>query len=168
MAAKTAGTWRAYEPIGIADMTNVDATAVYEVGKRCKARDVGATAYGFGEFIYLKGVASTVRGSLVVIGDDYSTSLSATRSKGALAVALAITDSTSKWGWYQILGTGVITCGTVAANLPAYLVGSTGTIDDAVLAGDVIAGMRTKTADDTGTCVVTMACYPSTVDGDNA
>lgn len=167
MAAKVAGTWQVTSPMGIASLTNIDTAAAYTVGTRCKARDVAtATAYGDGEFIYLKGVASTVRGSLVLIKDDYSTSLSAARDKGALAVALAATVA-STWGWYQILGTGVIACQTVAASAPCYLAAS-GTVDDAVVAGDQIIGMRTKTSDDTSTCVVTMATYPATADFDNA
>lgn len=166
MAAKTAGTWQVYEPVGIADLTVVDTTAAWPLGKRCKARDNGSTDYGFGEFIYLSGVTSTARGSLVLITDTFGTSLSAARAKGAMAVALAAVDTTSKYGWYQILGKGVVLCQTVSANLPAYLAAS-GTIDDSAVAGDVIGGMRTVTADDTSTCVVNMSTYPVCLDGDN-
>lgn len=166
MPAKVAGTWVVTNEIGIASLTNVDTTAVYTVGKRVLAFDNGTTAYGFGEFIYLKGVGSTVRGSSVLIKDDFTTSLSAARDKGAIAVALAATVANT-WGWYQIKGTGVVACQTVAANAPCFLAAS-GTIDDAVVAGDQIIGMRTKTSDDTSTCVVTMACNPATADFDNA
>jgi len=168
MAAKTAGTWIVLEPIGVGPLDSVDTAAAHVLGKRCKARDAGSTAYGFGEFIYLKGVASTVRGSVVLIKDDYSTSLVAARDKGALAVALAPVDADTKFGWYQILGQGVAACDTVAANAPCYIDGTNGRVDDAAVAGDQIIGMRTVSADDTNTCVVNMSTYPATADYDNA
>lgn len=169
MAAKTAGTWAVISEIGLNQGINdTSTTQYYDLGKRVTAKDTSTTtAYGWGEFIYLKGVGSTVRGSLVLIKDDYSTSLAAARDKGALAVAMGAHASTSNYGWYQIKGTGVIACGTVAANAPCYLAGS-GTVDDAVVAGDQVLGMRTKTSDDTSTCVVTMGCNPATGDFDNA
>jgi hypothetical protein len=168
MAAKTAGTWAVQDPIGVADLTNVDTTAAWTLGKRCKAKDVGATAYGFGEFIYLAGVTSCARGSVVLIKDDFSTSLIAARDKGAVAVALAAVDASTKYGWFQILGQGVAACDTVAANAACYIDGTAGRIDDAAVAGDCVLGMRTVTADDTSTCVVCMATYPAVGDFDNA
>jgi hypothetical protein len=167
MPVKVAGTWLATSPVGIKSLTDVDTSALYTVGTRCKARDVAtATAYGDAEFVYLKGVAGTARGQVVLIKDDYSTSLVAARDKGALAVALAATVANT-WGWYQILGTGVVLCGTVAASAPCYIAAGN-LVDDAVIAGDQIIGMRTKTTDDTSTCVVTMGTYPATADFDNA
>ncbi len=166
MPVKVAGSWAVYEPAGIGALTDFGTTQLYDLGRRCKAKDQGATAYGYGEFIYLKGVVSTVRGSLVLIKDDWSTSLAAARDKGALAVALSACVA-SNFGWYQVLGQGVIVCGTVAANTPLYLAGS-GTVDDAVVAGDQVIGMRAVTADDTATLVCNMATYPATADFDNA
>lgn len=167
MAAKTAGNWQALEPIGIGDLTVTGTTKLWPLGFRCKAKDMGTTEYGFGEFIYLQGVASTVRGSAVLIKDDYTTSLLTARDIGAVAVALSA-NVASQYGWYQILGTGVVACDTVAANAPCYIDGTAGRVDDAAVAGDAILGMRTKTADDTSTCVVTMATYPAVGDFDNA
>lgn len=168
MAAKVAGTWQVLEPIGIADLTNVDTTAAWPLGKRCKAQDKGTTGYGFGEFVYLSGVTSTVRGSVCLITDTFGTSLIAARAIGAVCVALAIVDATTKFGWYQVLGKAVAACDTVAANAPCYIDGTSGRIDDAVVAGDAVQGMRTVTSDDTGTCVVNMAGYPLVGDFDNA
>ncbi len=167
MGAKTAGNWQAHEPVGIADLTVTGTTKLHDLGRRCKAWDKGSTAYGLGEFIYLAGVTSTVRGSVVLIKDDYTTSLAAARDKGALAVALSANVGSS-YGWYQILGTGVaVAGGSITANTPMYLAGSGG-VDDAVVAGDQIIGMRAKTTDDTNTVVVTMGCNPATADFDNA
>ncbi len=168
MAVKVAGTWQVLSPVGTGSLAQVDTTARFALGTRCKARDSGTTAYGEGEFIYLSGVTSTVRGSVVLITDAYGTSLIAARAIGAVAVALAIIDATTKFGWYQILGTGVASCDTVSANLPCYIDGTAGRIDDAAVAGDAVIGMRTVTADDTATCVVNMATYPIVGDLDNS
>jgi hypothetical protein len=168
MAAKTAGTWVALEPIGVGDLTTVGTTKLWPLGTKCKARDVGATAYGEGEFVYLAGVTSTARGSVVTITDTWGTALIAARATGAVAVALAAVDASTKFGWYQVRGQGVALCDTVAANLPCYIDGTSGRIDDAAVAGDQVIGMRTVSTDDTNTCVVHMAINPSVADFDNA
>lgn len=168
MAVKTAGTWMALDQIGINPDSTVGTTLLYPLGTRVKARDVGATGYGDGEFIYLEGVASTVRGSVVLITDAYATLLIDARHMGAVAVALGINAAAASYGWYQILGKGVATCETVSANLPCYIGSTNGFVDDAVVAGDAIIGMRTVSASDTSTCVVNMATYPAVSDYDNA
>ena len=168
MAAKTAGNWQALEPIGIGDLTAFGTTKLYPLGKRCKAKDVGSTDYGFGEFVYLEGVASTVRGSVVTITDEWATVLVVARATGAVAVALSANNAASSYGWYQILGKGVAACDTVADAAACYIDGTAGRIDDAAVAGDLILGMRTASADDTSTCLVTMSTYPSVGDFDNA
>lgn len=165
MAAKVIGKWCALEG-GIELLTDFGTTQKWALGKRVMAQDMGSTGYGIGEFIYLKGVGSTVAGSIVLIKDDFSTSLAAARDKGAMALALGACVA-SNYGWYQIKGQGVAACGTVAAAAPCYLAGA-GTIDDAVVAGDQVIGMRTNTTDDTSTCVVTMGCNPACADFDNA
>lgn len=170
MAAKSQGTWRTYEPAGMpADLTVVDTTQQFDLGFRIKAKDMGTTAYGRGEFIYLKGTnsSSVVAGSVVLIKDDYSTSKVAARDIGKLALALSAVDSGSKYGWFQIVGQGVAACDTVAANAACYIDGTAGRIDDLAVAGDGIIGMRTVTADDTNTCVVNVL-HPGVGDFDNA
>lgn len=168
MAAKTAGTWVACGPVvGINPDSTVGTTQLYPLGFRVKARDMGSTAYGEGEFIYLQGVASTARGSVVLITDDWGTTLITARDKGAVAVALGA-NVASNYGWYQILGKGVAACDTVADGAACYIDGTDGRIDDAAVAGDCVLGMRTSSADDTSTCLVTMSAYPTVGDFDNA
>ena len=167
MAAKTAGTWVALDKAGFGAFTDVDTAARFPLGTRCKVKDVGSTAYGLGELIYLLGVASTARGSVVTITDDYGTALITARAKGGVAIALAATVA-STYGWYQILGKGVAACDTVADGAACYIDGTDGRIDDAAVAGDQIIGMQTSSTDDTNTCLVTMAVYPATADYDNA
>lgn len=168
MAAKTAGTWAVIEPMGFGNLTDVDTVKRVPLGTRCKARDVGSTAYGEAEFIYLAGVTSTARGSVVLITTAYTTALVAARTIGNLAVALAAVDAATKFGWYQVRGQGVALCdATIADGAALYIDGTSGRIDDTAVAGDAVMGMRAASADDTNTIVVVMD-YPKTGDFDNA
>lgn len=168
MAAKVAGTWQVLAPMGVGDLTTIDTTAAYRLGARCRAKDIGTTDYGDGDFIYLKGVASCARGSVCIIADDYSAVLIAARAIGAVCVSLGAVDAATKFGWFQVRGKAVALCDTVAAAAPCYIDGTSGRIDDAAVAGDAVQGMRTNTSDDTGTCVVTMASNCVVGDFDNA
>jgi hypothetical protein len=169
MAAKVAGTWMALDKIGMNPDSTVGTTLLYPLGTRVKARDMGSTAYGDGEFIYATGVASTVRGSVVIITGLYLTTLVVARSKGTVGVALGACVA-SNYGWYQIAGTGVAdsTASISAAGVQMYSVNATpGRIDEAAIAGDAISGMTSASTDDTNTVLVTMN-YPSMSDFDNA
>lgn len=170
MAAKVAGTWMALDRIGINPDSTVGTTQLYPLGTRVKARDVGSTAYGDGEFIYCLGVASTVRGSVVIITSTYATTLVVARSKGGVGVALGA-NVANNYGWYQILGTAVAdsTASISAAGVQVYAVNATpGRIDEAAIAGDAIVGMTTASTDDTNTVLVTMPVYAAMADFDNA
>jgi len=71
--------------------------------------------YGEGEFIFLKGVASTVVGSVVIYdGTTYLTTLCPTTKNTARPVAFAMSANatTATYGWYQIGGTAVAVKGT--------------------------------------------------------
>lgn len=106
--------------------------------------------YGMGEFIYLQGVASTVVGSVVTYSaDDYSTTLAAADAIGPVATALSACVA-NEFGWYQIGGKGVAkVAASFADDAACYLTSTAGTIDDAVVAGDRIKGMRGASAIDT-------------------
>ena len=103
--------------------------------------------YGQGEFIWLKGVASTAEGSVVVYNmDDGSTTLAAANAVGPIALATAATVADT-YGWYQIGGKGVAKVATgFADNADCYLTSTAGTIDDADVAGDYIRGMKGASA----------------------
>ncbi len=168
MAAKVAGTWVVTEPIGIEPLTTIGTTQLWPLGKRCKAWDKGSTAYGYGEFVYLAGVASTVRGDVCVITGVGAVTLAAAAAKGAVCLALGAVDAATKFGWFQVLGKGVARCdSTIAADAPLYIDGTTGRCDDTAVAGDLITGMTAFGADDTNTIVVNMASYPSVSNFDN-
>ncbi len=73
--------------------------------------------YGEGEFIMLKGVASTKVGSVVVYdGTTYLTTLAATTKNQARPIAISMTANTltSGFAWYQIGGTAVAAKGTAS------------------------------------------------------
>lgn len=113
---------------------SVDTTAKVPVGTIVTATD---PTYGAGEFIYLKGVASTAVGSWVTYNmDDGSTTLLAANAIGQVAVAMAATVA-STWGWYQIGGKAVgKALASYADNGLVYATATAGSVDDAVVAGD--------------------------------
>jgi len=114
------------------------------LGTRVRATD---PTYGEGEFIYLKGINSTVVGSLVVINsDDWSTALFAANSIGPVGFAMSAC-VTGEFGWYQVYGKAVArTAGAVADNALVYGAAS-GTVDDAVVAGDRVKNAKFASTD---------------------
>ena len=82
----------------------VDSSAMVPLGTVASFRDIGTTQLGLGEFIYLKGVASTLVGSWATINmDDGSTTLLVADAVGPVGIAMGLTVA-STWGWYQISG----------------------------------------------------------------
>lgn len=112
----------------------VSTTAKHALGLVVRAKD---PTYGAGEFIYLKGVASTAVGSWVTYNaDDNSTALLAANAIGPVAVAMAATVADT-YGWYQISGKAVgKALASYADNGLVYATATAGSIDDAVVAGD--------------------------------
>ena len=131
-------------PQAIADTSTVQ---LLPLGTRVKADDAN---YGEGEFIYLRGVASTAIGSCVLINpDDWSTSLLAANDIGDVAFAMSANPASS-FGWYQIYGkaVGKVLAG-FADNANCYGTATAGSIDDAVVAGDRIKKCKGASAIDT-------------------
>lgn len=87
-------------------MTETSTTQKHNLGTIVRGVD---DTLGGGEFIYLKGVASTVAGSIVNYDDSFQTAL----QTGVLdhprpnAVAMSA-NVASQYGWYQI--SGIATC----------------------------------------------------------
>lgn len=106
--------------------------------------------YGAGEFIYLKGVASTAVGSWVTYNaDDFSTTLLAANAIGPVAVAMSA-NVASQAGWYQISGKAVGKALTgFADNANVYATATDGSVDDAVVAGDRVKNAVGASAVDT-------------------
>lgn len=138
MAAVKAG---ALASIGL--LTDIDTSARNVVGTVIEGLDDFG---GYAEFIYLKGVASTIAGSVVTydvssVGAG-ATTLIVADACGPVAVAMAATVA-STWGWYCITGMVLV---DVVANSAAAAAGganpgretTNGKVGDGRAAGDEI------------------------------
>ena len=78
--------------------------------------------YGGGEFIYLKGIGSTVVGSVVNYDTAWTTELNTTglATPSPLAVAMSA-NVANQYGWYQISGIAVV----VKSNALSLAIGDT-------------------------------------------
>lgn len=137
-------------PIGIVSLSGVITNA--QVGQspfNGKAIPLGTIVraedptLGQGEFIYLKGVASTVVGSLVTYDIQGSTTtLAPNTAKLNKPVAVAMGASTANnYGWYQIAGVAVIKRVTGVVTAPGvriYLSGTAGSVSSATASGKLI------------------------------
>lgn len=113
-------------------------------GDICRAED---KSYGSGEFIFLKGAASTVVGSWVIYNaDDWSTTLLAANAVGPVAVAMSACVA-GQAGWYQIQGKAIgkaLTGFLDDANV--YGTATAGSVDDAIVAGDRVQNAKGASA----------------------
>ena len=136
----------------IADFATVDGTSSqpnHRLGTIVRAVD---STLGEGEFIYLKGVASTVVGSWVTYNyDDGTTALIVPNAIGPVAVAMSANIVATTYGWYQISGKASGKSGDVADNAKVYIDTVAGYCDDAVVAGDKVFNAKWASADDTST-----------------
>ena len=130
--------------LGQSHVGDVDAAASVPVGTIVTATD---PTYGAGEFIYLKGVASTGVGSWVTYNlDDGSTALLAANAIGPVAVAMGASIA-STWGWYQISGKAVgKALASFADNANVYATATAGSVDDAVVSGDRVKNAKGASA----------------------
>lgn len=142
-------TWVSTDSIG-AEIDKVYDSEAFTLGTRISAIDRATTNYGSGEFIFLKGVASTAVGSWVHYNqDDHTTALTVANAIGPIAVAMAATVA-NKYGWYQIYGKAVgKVLASFADNGNVYLTGTAGSVDDAIVAGDRVQNCKGASAIDT-------------------
>ncbi len=126
------------------DIDDTSTSEDVELGTIVRAVD---PTYGYGEFIYLQGVASTAVGSWVTYNyDDNSTTLLAANAIGPVAIAMSA-NVASQYGWYQISGKGVgKALASFADGGKVYATATAGSIDDAVVAGDVVLGAKGASA----------------------
>lgn len=152
-------------PAGMQPIADTSTVQHHKIGTRVQAYD---ETYGVGEFIYLKGVASTAVGDLVIYEEYANLTIRAVAgSRGPAAVAMSA-NVAEQYGWYQIFGAAKIKAGTVADNGDVYLTATAGTVDDAVVAGDKVDGARFKSADGTPAAgyAVCQISYPCCNDND--
>ncbi len=145
-------TWRVVN--GVAGMQPVETTSSTQnhlTGRIVEAYD---PTYGYGEFIYLKGVANTVAGSIVTyVASTGATVLSLTSGvvNGGAPVAVAMSANVAnQWGWYQIAGDAIIKKTAVkvdpAGTTKVYLSATSGRVMQTSVSGRQVIGARWITA----------------------
>lgn len=143
---KTAGTWKAVDHrIGMQPINQTSTTQNHPFGTIVRCRDVGATGYGEGEFVYVKGVASGALNTWVGIRKKAGLTIRAVAggSYELIGTMMATLDATTKFGWVQISGRAIGKCLTqYADNAVVVLTSTDGSIDDASVASDGILGAR--------------------------
>jgi len=158
--------------VGAQEINATSTTQNHPLGAIIQANDIDTTSnYGVGEFIYAKGVASTVAGDCVVMDPrTWTTVRTVANSYGLFGVAMSA-NVADQYGWYQIGGCAVVnvlTAYSAAAGKLPYLTATAGQLDDAPVAGDQVIGARALT--DRGTPVSTQALHyltrPYTLDAD--
>lgn len=167
--AIAAATWVVLDRIGMDQLIDaVSTTQKYKAGTTVRCRDTSTAERGEGIFMYAKGVASVVAGDYCVISPLNDPAIRATtRSFGMGGVAMAAIVA-STWGWFQVFGVAVVNVlAAFADDKVCYTTATAGSIDDAVVAGDLIYGARSASAIDTGQALVDLR-YPYTGDTDNA
>ena len=137
------------DAIGLQAIAVTDTVQNHKLGTIVRAED---PTYGAGEFIYLKGVASTVVGSLVVY-DQYlatTTLAPATGGKGSVAVAMSA-NVANQYGWYQIAGSAAVKApNAMTAGADVFMLAATaGSVDDAQVNGEQVVNAVVSTT--TGT-----------------
>lgn len=128
-----------YNKATVGKLTDIDTEARNIVGTRSFDENGN-------EFIYLKGVASTLAGSWVTFDELYLTTLLVANGLGRVAIAQAATVA-STWGWYQIYGAGYGLClVSYADNAKVWATATAGSVDDADVAVDLIDGAIGRSA----------------------
>lgn len=152
-------TYQVTTPIGATQQIAVSsATQMHPLGTIIRAVD---PTFGEGEFVYADGAAATIVGSAVIV-DTYAgtTVLADAGDRGVVGIAMSV-NLAGSFGWYQISGNAVVKvlAGLTTAK-PLFLTATDGSLDDAVVAGDLVTGAVSVTAVDTpsvGFAVVALA-----------
>lgn len=147
-------TFHISEPFGAQPINETSTVKRHPLGLIVNATDDASALAGLGsgEFIYLKGIASTAVGSLV----DYDVYLGttalapATGGIGPVAVAMSI-NVANQYGWYQISGAAAVKApNAMAAGADVYMLAATpGSVDDTQVNGEQICNAKVSTT--TGT-----------------
>jgi hypothetical protein len=121
--------------------------------------------YGQGEFICLKGVASTAIGSLVIYDPTtYATTLCATTTNQARPVAVSMSANilATTFGWYQIGGSAVVakSTGVKLSGVVSVAVNSTGKIGNTTTGRKILGAKNVVTAASAATTAVIILDRP--------
>jgi hypothetical protein len=132
--------------IGAQAIATKSTTQKHNLGQIIQAYD---STYGQCEFVYLKGVASTVVGSWVGYSPALGTSVLATANGTyPLAVSMTTNTTTTSFAWYMISGTCQALGLTSITHTSGFLAltGTAGSLDDASVIGDHVFNARKTTA----------------------
>jgi len=139
----------------------IDATPLTDVGRALAYADNTTPER---QYLYLKGVASTVAGSWVTYDSSGNTALLAANAVGNVAIAMAAINTTGKYGWYQVKGAyATAKSDTTAANKALYIDTTSGQVDDAIVSGDLVLNAF-STASDTAGALPVYINYPMVTD----
>lgn len=130
----------------------------HALGTRVRATD---PVYGEGEFVYLKGVASTVVGDAVIYDQkNGTTTRTVAASKGPLAVSMSA-NVANQFGWYAVAGAVPVkvVAGIAASSVP-YVSATAGSLDDTVAANQGVTGALFISADSGGFADIQLG-YPT-------
>lgn len=133
-----------FQPIAVTDTTQN-----HPLGYIVTAVD---PTYGLGEFMYLKGIADTVVGSLVDYDSYLATTALAPATGGIGPVAVAMSANVAlQYGWYQITGIAAVKApNTMTAGADVFMLAATaGSVDDAQVNGEQV--LNAKVSVTTGT-----------------
>lgn len=102
-------------------------------------------------YIYLQGCASLAAGMWVAYDEDGLTTILDSDTAASLvsqvAVACAVVDATTKYGWFQIVGNALASVGSVTAdNGKLYASADAGYAEDAAVTGNQIHGAFARAA----------------------
>ncbi len=131
--------------IGVQPINTKSTTQLHQLGQIIQAVD---STLGVGEFIYLKGVASTAVGSWVTYnGSTGTTTLAVANANGSLAVSMTTNTTTASYAWYQISGTASALGLTSITHTSGFLwlTSTSGSVDDASVIGDAVINARKTT-----------------------
>lgn len=133
MAYVIASPGAGWQPIA-----TTETTQRHKLGTIVRADD---PTYGGGEFIYLKGIGSTIVGSGVVYNDSFTTALASITLNVPTPVAIAMSANVAnQYGWYQIAGRAVVAKGTSVAFNKGVAIGITSGLAVAAASGLVLDG----------------------------
>lgn len=136
--------------IGAQPIANTDTTKRHLTGTIVQAVD---PIYGSGEFIYLRGVASTTIGDVVSFTtsdgatNDGATIRWAGTTNTPLPLAVSMSANVSgQYGWYQIQGSAVVNAsGSVSSGDKAYFQ-ATALVTSSIVASKQVIGMMAASA----------------------
>lgn len=141
--------WNITEPYVVNQAIEAtETTQAVPFGTVVKAFD---DVYGGAEFIYLKGVASTVVGSVVTWNSStFLTVLvpNTANLNNPVAVAMSANAATTSFGWYQMSGLAIVkkTAVAIGPQVPVYISTTAGRVRGTAASGKQIVGGRSANA----------------------